>query len=112
MSTTSPSGTLRRGVWRIEDRAIGFLTTSPNEAQNRRRLIFLLIVFFLACILWKLISGDATTVELVKTFTSTIIWLVGIYVGGTVAATAVGEPQVTEPRVTRESTVAAPTQEH
>jgi hypothetical protein len=109
VNTTSPFGTLRRGV---EGRGIHFLTTSPNEAQNRRRLIFFLVVFFLACILWKLIYGDASTVELVKTFTSTIIWLVGIYVGGTVAATAVGEPQVREAHVAQESTVAIPTEEH
>ena len=39
-----------------------------------------------------------TTLDLIKTFTTTIIWLVGIYVGGTVAALAVDKPHVTEVR--------------
>jgi hypothetical protein len=39
-----------------------------------------------------------STVDLIKTFTTTIIWLVGIYVGGTVAALAVDKPHVTEIR--------------
>jgi hypothetical protein len=70
----------------IQDRIVHFFGTSPDDAHNRHRLIFLLIAFFLAGIVFKLIKKDADTVEMVKNFTSTITWLIGIYVGGTVAA--------------------------
>jgi hypothetical protein len=88
---------LRDIIQGTQRRVARFATTSPDDAHNRRRLIFLLIIFFFACILTKLTFGkDENTLGLVNNFTSTIIWLVGIYVGGSVAAQAVGGPQVTE----------------
>jgi hypothetical protein len=87
-----------------------FLTTTPDEAHNRRRLLFILITFFVICILVTLGSfvfntptnttpanttPANTTLELIKNFTSAILWLAGIYVGGTVAAMAVDKPKVT-----------------
>jgi hypothetical protein len=74
----------------IQNRIVHFLGTSPDDAHNRHRLIFFLIAFFLAGIVFKLVRKDADTVEMVKNFTSTIVWLTGIYVGGTVAAKLVG----------------------
>jgi hypothetical protein len=99
VDASSRTTILLQKVQPIEDRIFHFLGTSPDDAHNRRRLIFFLIVFFLACILIKLIYRDTTTVELIKDFTSTIIWLVEIYVGGSVAAKAVGEPHVTQTQV-------------
>ena len=45
------------------------------------------------CIVFKLVDKDENTVQLLKDFSSTIVWLIGIYVGGSVAAKAAGEPQ-------------------
>jgi hypothetical protein len=77
----------------VEDRIFHFFGTSPDDAHNRRRLIFFLIVFFLPCIVFELAHKDENTVQLIKDFTSTIVWLIGIYVGGSVAAKVAGEPQ-------------------
>ena len=78
----------------VENRIFRFFGTSPDDAHNRRRLIFFLIVFFVLCIVFKLAQHkDENTVQLIKDFTSTIVWLVGIYVGGSVAAKVSGEPQ-------------------
>jgi hypothetical protein len=70
----------------IQDRILHFLGTSPDDAHNRHRLIFFLILFFLLCIVIELVAKDGNKVELIKNFSSTIVWLIGIYVGGTVAA--------------------------
>ena len=77
----------------VRDRIFHFFGTSPDDAHNRRRLLFFLIVFFLLCIVFKLVQKDDNTAQLIKDFTSTIVWLVGIYVGGSVAAKVAGEPQ-------------------
>jgi hypothetical protein len=74
----------------IQNRIVHFLGTSPDDAHNRHRLIFFLIVFFVLCIVFKLVKKDENTVQMIKDFSSTIIWLTGIYVGGTVAAKLAG----------------------
>ena len=68
----------------IQDRIVHFIGTSPDDVHNRHRLIFFLIAFFLSGIVFKLVKKDENTVELVKNFSTTIVWLMGIYVGGTV----------------------------
>jgi hypothetical protein len=74
----------------IQNRIVHFLGTSPDDAHNRHRLIFFLIVFFLLGIVFKLVKKDENTVQLIKDFSTTIIWLTGIYIGGTVAAKLAG----------------------
>jgi hypothetical protein len=70
----------------IFNRMTHFLGTSPDEAGNRRRLIFFLLLLFCAAIAYELWLDKSTAREdLIKTFSSTITWLVGIYVAGTVA---------------------------
>ena len=72
-----------------------FFGTSPDDAHNRRRMTFFLICFFLAGIVYELSLADKSVgrSDLIKGFSNTIVWLVGIYVGGSVAAKAAGEPQ-------------------
>ncbi len=55
-------------------------------------MIFSLIAFFCLGIVYELYSDHDMTArgDLIKTFSTTIVWLVGIYVGGTVAAGATG----------------------
>ena len=91
MSNTAPTKILSPVV----DRFVRFIGTSPDDAHNRRRITFFLICLFLAGIAYELIfvEKDAARLDLIKSFSSTIIWLMGIYVGGSVAAKAVGEPQ-------------------
>jgi hypothetical protein len=74
----------------IQNRIVHFLGTSPDDAHNRHRLIFFLIVFFLLGIVFKLVKKDENTVQLIKDFSTTIVWLTGIYIGGTVAAKLAG----------------------
>jgi hypothetical protein len=50
----------------IQNRIVHFLGTSPDDAHNRHRLIFFLITFFLAGIVFKLVRKDSDTVEMVK----------------------------------------------
>jgi hypothetical protein len=71
----------------IFNRMTHFLGTSPDEAQNRHRFIFFLVVLFCIGIGYELCFDKSTAREsLIKTFSSTITWLVGIYVAGAVAA--------------------------
>lgn len=70
----------------LEARITRFWTQSPDEAQNRRRLIFVLIGGCAAAIGWELFIKDAQYVVLINNFLSTAVWLTGIYVGGSVAA--------------------------
>jgi hypothetical protein len=64
-----------------------FMTISPDEAHNRRRFIFLLVMLCVVVVGWELVfSSDSSRVTLINNFLSTILWLVGIYVGGSVAA--------------------------
>jgi hypothetical protein len=76
-------------------RAVHFLETSPTEVQNRHRLIFFLLVFFCVCIFYELLPHhDSSGREgLIKTFSSTITWLVGIYVAGAVASAKIPPPK-------------------
>jgi hypothetical protein len=70
----------------VFNRMTHFLGTSPDEAGNRRRMIFFLLALFCAAIAYELWLDKSTAREdLIKTFSSTITWLVGIYVAGTVA---------------------------
>lgn len=70
-----------------------FIGTSPDEAGNRRRLIFFLIFALVIGIAIEIFRTDDRRFDIIKEFTSTIVWLVGIYVGGSVAAKLAGEPQ-------------------
>lgn len=103
METTTQFGTFLQILKPSGDRISRFLGTSPDDAHNRSRLIFFLIVFFLSRIVATLIVRDNKTVDLVKEFTSTTTWLVGIYVGGTVAAKFAGEPHITETHPARDA---------
>lgn len=78
----------------IIDRVERFLSTTPGDAGNRRRLIFFLIFLFMAGIFIELFREDPKRVDLITDFTKTIVWLVGIYVTGSVASKVVGEPHV------------------
>lgn len=82
----------------ILDRIAHFLETSPNEVQNRHRLVFFLLLFFCICIAFELLfhSGSSEGASLIKTFSSTITWLVGIYVAGAVASTKLPTPPKTD----------------
>ena len=50
-------------------------------------MLFFLIVLFGIGIGYELLFDSTAKLDVIKTFTNAIIWLVGIYVGGTVAAT-------------------------
>jgi hypothetical protein len=68
-----------------------FLGTSPDDTHNRHRMIFFLVVLFCIGIGYELYFDDSaanSTVResLIKTFSNTITWLVGIYVAGAAAA--------------------------
>jgi hypothetical protein len=78
----------------ILDRIEHFLGTSPDEVQNRHRLIFFLLVFFCVCIACELLfnSDSSGRESLIKTFSNTITWLVGIYVAGAVASKKLPTP--------------------
>jgi hypothetical protein len=52
--------------------------------------VFLL---FIAVLYFHPVDDKTNNTDLIKLFTNTIIWLAGIYVGGTVAALAVEKPQ-------------------
>jgi hypothetical protein len=69
-----------------------FWLKSPDDAQNRHRMVFSLIAFFCLGIVYELYSDHDMTArgDLIKTFSTTIVWLVGIYVGGTVVARVTG----------------------
>jgi hypothetical protein len=78
--------------FQIQDNAVlsrmwRFITTSPDEAHNRRRFIFFLVMLCVIVVAWELMfSSDLSRVTLINNFLSTILWLVGIYVGGSVAS--------------------------
>jgi hypothetical protein len=58
-----------------------------SSDDYRHRLLFFLILLFCMGIGYELFFDDKTAkLDVIKSFTDTIIWLVGIYVGGTVAA--------------------------
>jgi hypothetical protein len=75
----------------IMQRISHFVGTSPDDAHNRRRLIFFLICCCLLAIGFELYREDDKMVDLIKDFTSTLVWLIGIYVTGTVASQAVNK---------------------
>jgi hypothetical protein len=71
----------------ILNRILHFLGTSPDEDHNRHRMVFFLLVFFCVGVGIELCCDKSPAREsLIKTFSSTITWLVGIYVAGAVAA--------------------------
>ena len=75
----------------ILNRILHFLGTSPDDAHNRHRMVFFLVILFCIGIGYELRFDDsaansAVRESLIKTFSSTITWLVGIYVAGAVAA--------------------------
>jgi hypothetical protein len=86
MPDSSPSS--ETGPYRpILNRILHFLGTSPDDDHNRHRLVFFLLVFFCVGIGFELCCDKNPAREsLIKTFSSTITWLVGIYVAGAVAA--------------------------
>src|ERR1700733_6144376 len=72
----------------ILNRITHFLGTSPDDAHNRHRMIFFLVVLFCVAIGYELFFDtgiSAVRESLIKTFSNTITWLVGIYVAGAVA---------------------------
>jgi hypothetical protein len=71
----------------ILNRILHFLGTSPDEDHNRHRMVFFLVVLFCIGIAYELHldPGSSGRESLIKTFSSTITWLVGIYVAGAVA---------------------------
>jgi hypothetical protein len=87
MSDYSPSSAIGPNKHAILNRITHFLGTSPDEAHNRHRMVFFLVVLFCIGIAYELHCDTSTAREgLIKTFSSTITWLVGIYVAGAVAA--------------------------
>src|SRR5580704_12691940 len=71
----------------ILNRILHFLGTSPDEDHNRHRMVFFLLVFFCVGVGIDLCCDKSAGREsLIKTFSSAITWLVGIYVAGAVAA--------------------------
>ena len=85
---TDPSIGSDNGSYKlISRRMTHFLGTSPDEVQNRRRMIFFLLILFCVGIAYELRFDDGTAREsIIKAFSSTITWLVGIYAAGAVAA--------------------------
>jgi hypothetical protein len=74
----------------ILNRIARFLGTSPDDTHNRHRMIFFLVVLFCIGIVYELYFDNCAATStvrenLIKTFSNTITWLVGIYVAGTVA---------------------------
>jgi hypothetical protein len=76
-----------KSLCEILNRILHFLGTSPDEDHNRHRLVFFLVVLFCIGIAYELHldSGSTGRESLIKTFSSAITWLVGIYVAGAVA---------------------------
>jgi hypothetical protein len=96
-----------RGIF---DRLTYFFITSPTEVQNRHRLIFVLLILFCIGIGYELYldrcianafdncAAHSTVREnLIKTFSNTITWLIGIYVAGAVASDKLPTPPKTNP---------------